>query len=54
MLANGCALVIVEQDIGQAMRIADRVYCLQEGRVSLSGKPAELTRDAITAAYFGV
>jgi branched-chain amino acid transport system ATP-binding protein len=34
--------------------VADRVYCLLEGRVSLSGSPTGLTRDAITTAYFGV
>jgi branched-chain amino acid transport system ATP-binding protein len=36
------------------MRVADRVYCLQKGRVSLTGKPGELTRDQVSAAYFGV
>jgi len=51
---QGAAIVIVEQDIGQAMRVADRVYCLQEGRVSLSGRPDELTRAQVSAAYFGV
>jgi branched-chain amino acid transport system ATP-binding protein len=53
ILAAGCAVVVVEQDIGQAMRIADRVYCFQEGRVSLSGRAADLTREQISAAYFG-
>jgi branched-chain amino acid transport system ATP-binding protein len=52
--AAGTSMVIVEQDIGQALRAADRVYCLQEGRVSLTGRPTELTRDRISAAYFGV
>ena len=49
----GTSLVIVEQDIAQAMRVADRVYCLQEGRITLTGQPAELSREAIHAAYFG-
>ncbi|MBN9487452.1 MAG: ABC transporter ATP-binding protein [Alphaproteobacteria bacterium] len=49
----GTSLVIVEQDIAQAMRVADRVYCLQEGRITLTGRPAELSREAIHAAYFG-
>ena len=40
--------------IGQAMRVASRVYCFQEGRVSLAGKPSNLTRDQVFAAYFGV
>jgi branched-chain amino acid transport system ATP-binding protein len=52
--AEGTAVMIVEQDIGQAMAVADRVYCLQEGRMTLAGKPSELTRDAIHAAYFGL
>jgi branched-chain amino acid transport system ATP-binding protein len=51
---TGTSIVLVEQDIAQAMRTADRVYCLQEGRLSLAGRPGELTRDQIHAAYFGV
>jgi branched-chain amino acid transport system ATP-binding protein len=51
--AEGTTLVIVEQDINQAMAAADHVYCLLEGRVSLEGPPAALDRDAVTAAYFG-
>jgi branched-chain amino acid transport system ATP-binding protein len=50
----GTTLVIVEQDVGQALRIADRAYCFLEGRISLQGKATELGRDAIRAAYFGV
>ena len=45
--------MIVEQDIVQALAAANRVYCLQEGRVALSGEAARLTREAISAAYFG-
>ena len=52
--AEGTALVIVEQDIVQALSVADRVYCFQEGRMTLSGRPAELSRASIHAAYFGV
>ena len=51
--ATGASIVIVEQDIGQALKVADRVYCMMEGRVTLSGSPASLTREAIHAAYFG-
>ncbi len=52
--AEGTALVIVEQDIVQALKSVQRVYCLQEGRVALSGAAGSLTREAISAAYFGV
>lgn len=51
---NGTTLVIVEQDIRQAMAVSDRVYCLREGRVALEGRPSSLSRDQITKAYFGV
>ncbi len=51
--AEGVSLLVVEQDINQALAIADRVYCFQEGRISLSGKPDELSKDQIAAAYFG-
>jgi branched-chain amino acid transport system ATP-binding protein len=50
----GTSAIIVEQDIGQALRIADHVYCMQEGRIALEGPAGALTREAITAAYFGV
>jgi branched-chain amino acid transport system ATP-binding protein len=51
--AEGTSVVLVEQDIVQAMNVADRVYCFQEGRLSLAGRPQELTRDQIHRAYFG-
>ena len=52
--AEGISLLLVEQDVGQALRLADRVVCLQEGRVSLEGAPGELTREQISRAYFGL
>jgi branched-chain amino acid transport system ATP-binding protein len=51
--AEGTSVVLVEQDIVQAMKAADRVYCFQEGRLSLAGRPGELTREQIHHAYFG-
>jgi branched-chain amino acid transport system ATP-binding protein len=51
--AEGTSVVLVEQDIVQAMKVADRVYCFQEGRLSLEGRPRELTRAQIHRAYFG-
>ena len=50
---NGASVILVEQDIGQALRVADRVYCFQEGRLSLTGRPADLDRQLIHRAYFG-
>ena len=51
--AEGTSVVLVEQDIVQAMKVSDRVYCFQEGQLSLTGRPRELTRDQIHRAYFG-
>ncbi len=52
---TGCRIdpVVVEQDIAQAMAVADRVYCMMEGRVTLSGSPDTLSREDIHDAYFG-
>jgi branched-chain amino acid transport system ATP-binding protein len=52
VVADGLSLIIVEQDIVQALAASDHVYCLQEGRVRLEG--ASLSRDDIAAAYFAV
>jgi branched-chain amino acid transport system ATP-binding protein len=54
ILAAGTSLVLVEQDIVQALKAAQRVYCLQEGRVALTGAAKDLSRETIAAAYFGV
>ncbi|MEI2301303.1 ABC transporter ATP-binding protein [Ensifer sp. MJa1] len=50
---TGASIVVVEQDIAQALKIANRVYCMMEGRVTLSGHPEALTREQIHQAYFG-
>jgi branched-chain amino acid transport system ATP-binding protein len=52
--AEGASLIIVEQDIVQALKTASRVTCLQEGRVALEGEARSMTRETISAAYFGV
>jgi branched-chain amino acid transport system ATP-binding protein len=51
--ASGAAVVIVEQDIAQALQVADRIYCMMEGRVTLTGRSADVSREQIHAAYFG-
>ena len=54
IVAEGLSLIVVEQDIAQALKAARQVYCLQEGRIALQGPARELTRERISAAYFGV
>lgn len=52
--AEGMSVVIVEQDVMVAQRVSQRVYCFQEGRVSLEGASDALTREQISQAYFGL
>ncbi len=54
IVGRGMTAMIVEQDITKALSVSSRVYCLQEGRVSLEGATGEVTHDEITAAYFGM
>lgn len=51
---HGVSVILVEQDIELARAMSDRAYCFTHGTVSLSGKSDELSREAISAAYFGV
>lgn len=51
--AGGLTAIIVEQDVGLAQRVSNRLYCFQEGRVSLTGRSDQVTRDQISQAYFG-
>lgn len=52
--AEGMTVVIVEQDVAMAQQVSQRIYCFQEGRVSLQGRSGELTREQISQAYFGL
>jgi branched-chain amino acid transport system ATP-binding protein len=54
IVQNGTSVLLVEQDVNQAMRVADRLVCLLEGHTVLEGTPTTLTRDEIAAAYFGL
>jgi branched-chain amino acid transport system ATP-binding protein len=50
---RGSTLLLVEQDLGRALSVADRVICLLEGRVVLDEAAAGVTRDDVVTAYFG-
>jgi branched-chain amino acid transport system ATP-binding protein len=54
IIASGTTVLLVEQDVAQAMRVADRVQCLLEGRAVLAGRPGELALDQVERAYFGL
>jgi branched-chain amino acid transport system ATP-binding protein len=51
----GVAILLVEQNVGQALEIANRAYVLEEGRVVASGLPADLlAQSRIQEAYLGL
>ncbi|MEP7115180.1 MAG: ABC transporter ATP-binding protein [Ilumatobacteraceae bacterium] len=52
--AQGTTVLIVEQDVNQALAVADRFYCLLEGRIALTGTPRDVSKEQITEAYFGM
>jgi branched-chain amino acid transport system ATP-binding protein len=54
IVADGMSVVLVEQDVGLAQSVSQRVVCFQEGKVSLEGRSDEVTRAQISEAYFGV
>jgi branched-chain amino acid transport system ATP-binding protein len=53
--SEGVAILLVEQNVAQAMAIADRAYVLEEGRIVAAGLPAELlAQSRIKEAYLGL
>ncbi len=51
--AAGTSIVLVEQDVSLAREASHRLYCMLEGRITLSGASHDISREAIAAAYFG-
>ena len=52
--SHGTTVLVIEQDVNQALAVADRFYCLLEGRIALTGVPGEVGKEQITEAYFGM
>jgi len=53
--AGGLALLLVEQNVGQALDIADRAFVLENGQIRFSGTPADLlASDTLRQAYLGM
>jgi len=46
-------VLLVEQDVSQALRVATHLQCLLEGHSTLEGRPADVTAAQVEAAYFG-
>jgi branched-chain amino acid transport system ATP-binding protein len=54
ILASGLTVLLVEQDVSQALRVASHLQCLLEGHTTLEGRPADVTPAQVEAAYFGL
>lgn len=50
---RGIAILLVEQFVGGALGVADRIVLLEQGRVVASGTPDEVGGDELAAAYLG-
>jgi branched-chain amino acid transport system ATP-binding protein len=52
---DGLSVLLVEQNMAQALEVAARAYVMQSGRVVLSGEAAELAAsDEVRKAYLGM
>ena len=52
---EGLAILLVEQNVGQSLEIADRAYVMENGSIRFSGTPTELlASDSLRQAYLGV
>jgi len=54
ILESGVTVLLVEQDVSQALRVATHLQCLLEGHTTLEGRPADVTTEQVEAAYFGM
>jgi branched-chain amino acid transport system ATP-binding protein len=49
-----CGVLLIEQNVGSALKVSDRAYVLERGTVTISGSAEELAQDeAVRAAYLG-
>ena len=52
--AQGTTILLVEQNASKALKVADRAYVLETGKITLSGTGAELAAsDSVRKAYLG-
>jgi len=52
---DGLTILLVEQNAGAALAIADRAHVMENGRITMTGSAAEIrVDDRIREAYLGV
>lgn len=53
LAAQGASLLLVEQYVGRALKLADYVYILRKGRIIFAGEPSQLTSERVLVSYLG-
>jgi branched-chain amino acid transport system ATP-binding protein len=54
LLETDTTIILVEQDLTRAMKVASRAVCMLEGEIILNRQMSEVSREEITDAYFGL
>jgi len=54
LVTAGTTIILVEQDLGRALKFSRRVMCMLEGSIPLQGSTDDITREQILGAYFGL
>ena len=49
----GQGVDVAVAQLGRALKVASRVLCMLEGRIVLDAPASEVSRESVTAAYFG-
>ena len=53
--STGLAVLLVEQNVGQSLEVADRAYVMENGSIRFTGLPDDLLRsDELRRAYLGL
>jgi branched-chain amino acid transport system ATP-binding protein len=50
--SRGITILLVEQNVGRALAIADRAYLFSNGRIEYAGRPQDMTDDVNIAAVY--
>ena len=48
---SGIAILLVEQNVEKAIKIADQVYLMSSGQMKFSGEPARLTETVLSSVF---
>ena len=54
LIDSGATLILVDQDLTRARKVAKTIICMLEGAVVLEGPADTLSNEEITRAYFGL